>query len=105
MSDLIHFAVSPQNDRKGDEVRAILTAHLACEQTRATRHFLVHVLALVGGLFALSMVFPQVTSEETQRALLIVWGVCCVWAIVVAASEWVYHRRETQLLAVNKKMQ
>ncbi|MGD0949749.1 MAG: hypothetical protein ABSA52_20265 [Candidatus Binatia bacterium] len=102
MSDLIHFTMSQQKDRKGDEVRAILEAHLAYEHTRTARQFLVHVLAAVGGLLALSMVFPQIASEELRKALLVLWGVCCMWAIGAAVSERVYRRREAQLLAANE---
>ncbi|HEX7407619.1 MAG TPA: hypothetical protein VF515_08220 [Candidatus Binatia bacterium] len=102
MPDLIQFAVSPQDDPTGREVRAILEAHIAVERTKAARQFWVHLLAAVGGLIALCMVFPQAGSEQMREALLALWGACCVCALAAGGLEWRWHHREAQLLAANK---
>ncbi len=102
MPSLIQFTVSPQDDPNGAETRALLAAHLAHERVKATRQFWVHLLAAVGGLVALGVLFPQAGSPEIRAALLALWGACCVCAVVAAVLEWKWRRREARLLAPHR---
>ena len=102
MSNLIQFTVSPQLPTTSDGVHAILEAHLARERTKAARQFWVHLLALVGGLMGLCLLFPEVASPRLQAVLLALWGACCACALAAAAMEWRWERREAQLLAANR---
>lgn len=102
MSDLIRFTVAPDSDPKRDEIRALLGAHLAREHTRRARHFFVHLLAVLGGLIALCVQFPQFTPAQGREVLLALWSACCVCAAAVSAVEWSWWRRETRLLSVNE---
>ncbi len=101
MSDLIHFTVSPQDDQAGVATRAILVAHLAHQRTKASRQFWVHALALLGGVVALCLVFPEAASRELRAAVLALWGACGVCVLGTLASELRWQRRETHLLAAN----
>lgn len=100
MSDLIQFTVSSQQSQ--DEVYAILDAHVAREHTRAIRQLCVHVLAVVGGLIALCLLFPDQVSPQLRAMLLALWGVCCVCSLTAAGMEWTCQRREARLLAANQ---
>lgn len=102
MSNLIQFTVSPQPPTGGDDVRAILVAHMARERTKAARQFWVHCLALIGGLLGLCLVFPDLASAQLQAVLLALWGVCCACALGAAAMEWRWQRREDRVLAANR---
>lgn len=103
MSNLINFTVPPREQVSGECVRAILTAHLASQRIRDVRSCLVHVLAVLGGALAICVAVPHLVSEERRKALVILWAVCAVWATVAALGEWVYRRREAQLLASSRK--
>jgi hypothetical protein len=102
MSDLIQFTLSPQDDPTIREASAILEAHRAHEHAKAARQFWVHLLAALGGLIVLCMVFPFAGFAPVREILLSLWGACCVCAMVAAGLEWTWHRRELQLLAANK---
>jgi len=101
MADLIQFTVSPQSDPIGIATRAILHAHVAHERSKATRRFWVHLLAALGGLVVLCLVFPQAASAQVQDALVALWGACGVCVITAVAVEWRWRRREAQVLAAN----
>ncbi len=98
MTDPIRFDVSP-ND--GGAVRALLQAHLAYEQAKAMRHFWVHVLALLGAVGALCLIFPQWQGTQIRAVLLASWGACVACAAVSGGVEWAWRRRETRLLSTN----
>ena len=100
MSDLIQFTMSSHQSH--DEVYALLDAHMAHEHTKAIRQFCVHVLAVVGGLIALCLLFPDQASPQLQAMLLALWGACCVCSLMAAGMEWKWQRREARLLAANQ---
>jgi len=102
MSNLIQFTVSAQRPTAGDDVKAILEAHIARERTKAARQFWVHCLALVGGLMGLCLLFPDLASARLQAVLLALWGAGCACALGAAALEWRWERREARLLAANR---
>ena len=101
MSDLVHFTVSPQDDPLGVATRAILVAHLAHQRTKASRQFWVHLLAVLGGVVVLCLMFPEAGSRELRAGVLALWGACGVCVLATLASERRWHRRETHLLAAN----
>jgi hypothetical protein len=98
MADLIQFRVSPGSDPTGHEVRALLHAHLAREQRRKARHFWVHALAFVGGLYVLGTLVPQIGPGWIHAVLLTLWGACSLATLVAAATEYLWQRREAHLL-------
>jgi hypothetical protein len=102
MPQLIHFTVAPKTDAAAGNVRAILRVHIAHESAQALRQFVVHLLAALGGLIALCMLFPQWASEEVRRALLDLWGACAVCGTAAAALEWKLYRQEAELLSHNR---
>ena len=102
MAGLIQFTVSPRNDPSGAETRVLLEAHLLHERSKTTRQFWVHLLAAVGGLVVLCLVFPQAGSPELREALLALWGACCVCVLAAAALEWKWQRREARMLAPHR---
>jgi len=97
MTNHIQLPVAPQGDSNGDELRALLTAHLAAERTRAARELWIHLSAIIGALIIL---LPQATPHA-RAALLALWGVAWACTIVAAAFEWRWRWREAQLLAAN----
>ena len=99
MTDLIQLPVSPQSDPKGENLRAILKAHLAFEHARTARQFWVHLSAVVG---ALNILLPQPTSQPVRAVLLALWGSCSVCALVAAGFECSWRWREARLLATHK---
>ena len=102
MSNLIHFTVSPQVSTARDDVQAILEAHMARERAKGTRQFWIHLLAVVGGLLGMCLLFPEAASARLQAVLLALWGGCCACAVAAAAMEWRWERREARLLAANR---
>ncbi len=102
MSDLIHFTVSPQDDPAGLATRAILRAHLGHQRTKASRQFWVHLLAVLGGVVALCLVFPEAGSPELRAGVLALWGACSVCVLATLALEFRWQRRETHLLDANR---
>ena len=95
---LVRFTVSPGETGKR-RVRAILRTHLARESVQTVRRFLVHVLAALGGLLVVCVVFPAALRPDTRRALLVLWAVVAISAIVASAFEWRLGRKESRLLA------
>lgn len=102
MSDLIHFTVSPQDDPAAVATRAILRAYLAHQRTRASRQFWVNLLAVLGGVVVLCLVFPEAGSGALRAGLLALWGACCVCVLATLALEFRWQRRETHLLDANR---
>ncbi len=98
MTDPIRFNVSADD---ASAVRALLQAHLAYEHAKAMWHFWVHVLAVLGAVGALCLVFPQWQGTQIRPVLLAFWGTCGAGAAVSGGVEWAWHRRETRLLSTN----
>jgi len=98
MPDIIELPVSTRDDPTGEEIRAILGAHLAGERTRATRCAWVHLCAVFGALIIL---FPE-RSPTVHAFLLALWAVCTVCALVTAAVEAFWRRREARLLTMSR---
>ncbi len=98
MTEPIQFKVSPTDC---GEVRAILQAHVAYEHAKAMRLFWVHLLAVVGGVGALCLVFPQWQGGQLRAVLLAFWTACVVCVAISGGVEWVWRRRETRLLSAN----
>jgi hypothetical protein len=97
MSNLIQFPVSAQRPTAGDDVEAILEAHIARERTKAARQFWVHWLALVAGVMGLCLLFPHLASARLEAVLLVLWG--AGYACALFALEWRWERREARLRA------
>jgi hypothetical protein len=100
--DLLHFAISAEDRRAAcEELRAILLTHVALERTTSLRHFFVHLLAAMGGLFVACWLFPDAASGAVRETLLWIWGLCCLAALISATVEWELHTDEARLLARN----
>jgi len=62
------------------------------------RHFFVHLLAAMGGLFVACWLFPAAASQTVRDALFGTWLLCCLAALTTAAVEWRLHADEARLL-------
>ena len=102
MPELIQFTVSPHSDPVGLATRAILQAHFSHERSKARRQFWVNLLAAVGGVVILCLMFPQAASAQLRDVLVALWVACCVCVMTALALEWRWRRREAHVLAANR---
>jgi len=89
--------VNPSATR--EELRAILRAHLARDSATRLRQFLVHLLAMLGGLIVADALFPDLASQAVRQALLWMWAFCFFTAVASAAIASRLQAQEAQLLA------
>ena len=102
MGDFIQFRLP---ERGADDVlHTILEVHNRYQAMQNLRRCWVHVLALLGGLMAWTLVFPETTSEPLRENMAAAWVLCCACAVATAIQESVGHRHEQRLLAENKRV-
>jgi len=102
MTDFIQFQVP---DSGGDGmVNAILRAHSRHQVVRSLRLSWVHVLAVLGGLMALTIAFPGAASDWLRANLALAWALCSASAAGTAVLEWAWYRRRKRLLDANQSM-
>src|SRR5262249_23295920 len=108
---LISFHASADRDPDGGEVRAFLEAHLAHEHLCAVRRMWVHGLAIAGGGvfldgwrpagWAAPLRWPTIWPASLRAATFAAWAVCFLGAAAAGVREWLWQRREAQLLRRN----
>ena len=63
----------------------------------------MHLLAVLGGLAVSIVWFPDAVSDGGRRVALVLWALCLLAVLVVAAFEAALRRRETRLLVANRE--
>lgn len=102
MTDFIEFQV-PEAGGDG-MVNAILHAHSRHQAIRNLRLSWVYIVAVLGGVMAFSIVFPDAVSEWLRANLALAWALCSASALAAGILEWSWYRRRQRLLDANKLM-
>src|SRR5262245_36390102 len=96
----VHFEVSGSRDGL---VNAILYAHVRHETVRQLRRSWVLVLAVLGGVMALTIGFPRLSPASLGTNLALAWLLCGIATIATAAREWLWYRRRERLLGETRR--
>jgi len=99
-ADFVQFQ-APEAGREAS-IAAILRAHSRHQAIRSLRISSIHVLAVLGGLMALTIAFPTAAPLWLCENLATAWALCGAGTAVTAIAEWVWYRRRGRLLADNR---
>ena len=99
-ADFVQFQVPAAG---GDgSIAAILRAHSRHQAVRSLRLSSIHVLAVLGGLMALTIGFPTAAPPWLRDNLAMAWAVCGAGTALATIAEWAWYRHRSRLLADNR---
>jgi hypothetical protein len=88
LDELVYAGLPPAiRGEARERLRALLVTQLALRSTIALRRFLVHVLAALGGLLAVTLVAPEPLAIGLRHALAWTWWACGCTAAASAVAE------------------
>ena len=82
--------------RDPERLRKLLAAQMEYERMRSWRRLLVALLALIGGLLWLGMLWPEMPRPLRSGGLAL-WVLCFALAIVFGLREWHFARVRKRL--------